>query len=75
MNDDSTLIATASEKGTLINVYDLPSAQKLHTLRRGSTPATIHSLSFAPVSVRPPLLAASGSHGTVHVFKLENSSK
>ncbi|GMH32741.1 hypothetical protein BSKO_00575 [Bryopsis sp. KO-2023] len=75
MNEDSTMVATASQKGTLINVHSLPDAQSIFTLRRGSTPATIHSLAFSPMSIEPTFLAASGSHGTVHVFRLTDAGR
>lgn len=67
---DSSMIATASRRGTLIHVFSVPDGEKLHTLRRGSTPSTILSLDFFVRSNQPPLLAAAGDHGTVHVFEL-----
>eukprot|EP00210_Caulerpa_lentillifera_P001871 g1800.t1 len=69
---DSTMIATASQRGTLIHVFSVPDGEKLYTLRRGSTPSTILSMDFTPNHIKPPLLAAAGDHGTVHVFELEN---
>ncbi|CAD7695509.1 unnamed protein product [Ostreobium quekettii] len=75
INHDSTMIASASLKGTIIQIHSLPQAQRTLKLRRGSTPATIHCLSFSPAGVDPPLLAAAGSHGTIHVFKLEDADK
>lgn len=30
----------------------------------------MHSLAFSPAGVEPPLLAASSSHGSVHLFRL-----
>ena len=44
-------------------------ASKAFTLRRGTRPATIHSLAFSPPGVHPPLLAATSSHGSVHLFR------
>lgn len=74
INDNFTLIATASEDGTLIKVFDISGepVQKFE-FRRGSSRATIHSLSFNNTST---CLACSSSNGTVHIFDLnENSSK
>lgn len=48
----------------------LPSATKAFTFRRGMLPATIHSLSFTPSGLEPPLLAAVSSHSTVHVWRV-----
>ena len=42
------LLATASEKGTVIRIHSFPQGALLHTFRRGSLPATICSLSFSP---------------------------
>ncbi len=37
--------------------------------RRGSVPATIHTLAWSPPNVQPPLLAVSSSRGSVHIFR------
>lgn len=70
-NSDGSLLASASSKGTVIRAYRMPGAAKAFTFRRGTYPAVIHSLTFSPAGVSPPLLAAASSHGTVHVFRLE----
>ncbi|CAG8622023.1 5293_t:CDS:2 [Cetraspora pellucida] len=67
INSEGTLLATASDKGTVIRVFSIPNAQKLHQFRRGSYPARIHSISFNLVS---SLLCVSSDTETVHVFKL-----
>lgn len=64
---DGSLLATASEQGTVIRVFKIPSAQQLCTLRRGSTPTTIHCLAFSASGTR---LAVSSASRTVHVFDL-----
>lgn len=67
MNSDGTLLATASEKGTVIRVFELPSAKKLYQFRRGSMPARIYSMSFNATST---LLCVSSATETIHIFKL-----
>ncbi|GAB7350652.1 hypothetical protein MBLNU459_g1219t1 [Dothideomycetes sp. NU459] len=67
MNTEGTLLATASEKGTVIRVFALPSAQKLYQFRRGSMPARIHCMSFNATST---LLCVSSATETVHIFRL-----
>mmetsp|Transcript_33604 Transcript_33604/g.88263 ORF Transcript_33604/g.88263 Transcript_33604/m.88263 type:complete len:428 (+) Transcript_33604:297-1580(+) len=68
-NDDGTMLATASIKGTVIRVFGTPSGEKLFELRRGMvTSATIFSMAFDATST---LLAASSDHPTIHIFKLE----
>lgn len=67
LNSTGTMLATASDKGTVIRVFSVPSAQKICQLRRGSYAARIYSISFNAVS---SLLAVSSASETVHIFKV-----
>lgn len=67
INSDGTLLATASETGTIIRVFSVPKGQKLYQFRRGTYPSTIYSMSFNPDS---SLLCVSSTSDTVHIFKL-----
>jgi autophagy-related protein 18 len=67
INSTGTLLATASEKGTVIRVWSIPGAEKLYQFRRGTREARIYSINFNVVS---SLLAVSSAHDTVHIFKL-----
>lgn len=60
-----SLLATASERGTVVKVYDLTRFELAHELRRGSTPATITSM-----ALDDDLCIVASSHGTVHFFSL-----
>ncbi|KAG8628399.1 hypothetical protein KVT40_004272 [Elsinoe batatas] len=71
INSDGTLLATASEKGTVIRVFELPSAKKLYQFRRGSMPSRIYSMSFNATST---LLCVSSATETIHIFKLTPQS-
>lgn len=72
-NQLGTLLATASEKGTIVRVFDLGTSpweggvRLLWEFRRGSDRANIYSLAFSQDGV---YLAASSDTGTVHIFKL-----
>lgn len=70
LNPDGTKIATASEKGTLIRVWDCGSGEPLRELRRGVDRAEIFCLSFNSGS---SYLACSSDKGTVHIFSLFDS--
>jgi len=66
-NENGTLLATASDKGTVIRVFSLPDGQVRYSFRRGSFPVTITSLSFSRESL---YLTVSSDSDTVHIFKL-----
>ncbi|KAG1730323.1 WD40 repeat-like protein [Suillus lakei] len=67
INSTGTILATASDKGTVIRVWSIPGAEKLYQFRRGTREARIHSINF---NVMSSLLAVSSAHDTVHIFKL-----
>ncbi|KAH8547866.1 WD40-repeat-containing domain protein [Umbelopsis sp. PMI_123] len=71
MNSDGTLLATASDKGTVIRVFTIPDSRKVFQFRRGSYPTKIYSISFNLVS---SLLCVSSATETVHIFKLSNEN-
>lgn len=72
LNIQGTRLATTSDKGTLIRIFNTHDGNLLTELRRGSQPATIYSINFSPDS---SLLVASSSHGTIHVFSADDSSR
>lgn len=72
INNTGTIIATASDKGTIIRVFGLPNGDKLYQFRRGSIPARIFSMAFNTTS---SLLCVSSATDTVHVFKLGGAQR
>lgn len=72
-NTSASLLATASEKGTVIRVFSIPEGIKLFEFRRGMKRCVqIYSLSFSPDSL---FLASSSNTETIHVFKLERDAE
>lgn len=67
LSRDGTLLATASEKGTIIRVFSVETGSKVYQFRRGTYPTKIYSMSFSDDN---QFLAASSSSKTVHLFKL-----
>lgn len=67
LNASGTRLATASETGTLIRVWDTATGDLLQELRRGSEKADICCIAFNSTST---LLACASDKGTVHIFKL-----
>jgi len=68
LNLKGNQVATASDKGTLIRIFDTNTGDKLKELRRGSGNARIYCINFNCDST---MLCASSDHGTVHIFSLE----
>ncbi|GAA5925725.1 phosphoinositide binding protein ATG18 [Sporobolomyces koalae] len=71
INPTGTLLASSSEKGTVIRVFGLPNGDKLHEFRRGSYSARIDSIGF---NLKSTLMAVSSDTETVHIFKLVNGA-
>lgn len=67
LNSEGSLLATASDKGTIIRVFSIPGAQKLYQFRRGTYPSRIFSIAFNLMST---LLCVSSATETVHIFRL-----
>eukprot|EP00164_Ancoracysta_twista_P002117 GFYU01002794.1.p1 GENE.GFYU01002794.1~~GFYU01002794.1.p1 ORF type:complete len:373 (+),score=56.93 GFYU01002794.1:221-1339(+) len=65
---EGDVLATCSDKGTVIRVFSVPNGMKTHTLRRGTYPTTIYSMAF---SCDASMLCVSSATGTVHIFKLD----
>ncbi|KAJ2519912.1 Phosphatidylinositol 3,5-bisphosphate-binding protein [Coemansia sp. BCRC 34490] len=65
---DGAMVASASEKGTLIRIFDTMSGRLLHELRRGVDRADIYSIAFSPDGSK---LCVSSDKGTVHIFNLD----
>jgi autophagy-related protein 18 len=74
-NQDGTMLASASSKGTVIRVYHMPHATMAFTFRRGTYPASIYSLVFSPSGEEPELLVAASSNGSVHLFHLQEQER
>ncbi|CCH41382.1 putative WD repeat-containing protein [Wickerhamomyces ciferrii] len=67
ISHDGTLLATASDKGTIVRVFSIETGVKLYQFRRGTYPTKIYSLSFSQDN---KFLTASSATETVHIFKL-----
>ncbi|CAF0976926.1 unnamed protein product [Adineta steineri] len=68
-----SIIATASNKGTVIRIHNVLDGSRLFEFRRGvRRVATIYSLAFSPDSM---FLAASSNTGTIHIFRLMNQKE
>jgi WD40 repeat protein len=68
LTPDGRLIATASEKGTLVRLINTESGNPLCEFRRGSSKADITSIVFEN---KLKFLAVASTSSTVHVFVIE----
>jgi len=66
-NSEGTILATTSEKGTLIRIYQVSNGTFLHEIRRGSQNAEIGHISFDDSSY---YVSCTSNHGTIHLFSL-----
>jgi hypothetical protein len=67
LNADGSRIASASEKGTLIRIWNCHNGEPLRELRRGMDRAEIYCIAFNPAST---FIACSSDKGTVHIYSL-----
>ena len=72
MNYDGTLVASASEKGTIIKIFQIKDGALIQELRRGSESAEIYSLAFDTKSL---YIACSSNKGTIHIFNVKNEKQ
>ena len=67
MNFSGSLLATASEKGTIIRLYNPHSGDLLQELRRGTDKAELYSIA---IDVSNRWLGCTSDKGTVHIFSI-----
>jgi len=67
ISSDGSLLATSSEQGTLIRVFDIKTLDQVAEFRRGMGHAIIYGLAFSPVN---RWLASTSDKGTLHIFDL-----
>ena len=67
ISKDGRLVATASETGTLLRVFNTDNGSLEYEFRRGSQSASIFDICF---NHDASLLACCSSNGTVHIFEM-----
>ena len=72
MNSEGTLLATSSDKGTLIRIFKAEDGTFLQELRRGKDKAEIFSICF---DVGSNFVASSSDKGTIHIWSLATAHK
>ncbi|MCQ2820188.1 MAG: hypothetical protein MJ252_23215, partial [archaeon] len=72
LNYDGTMLATSSDKGTLIRIFNSQKGDMLQEVRRGKDKAIIYCLNF---DFTGKLLICSSDKGTIHIWSLINGYK
>jgi WD40 repeat protein len=72
LNYDGSIMATASDKGTLIRLFLTNTCSFVQEFRRGKDKACIRDICF---SNNNKLIACSSNKGTVHIWNMENKLK
>ena len=72
VNRNGTLLATASDKGTLIRIFDVKDGKLLTELRRGSKNADINYIIFDEFN---KYVGCASGMGTVHIFSIVATMK
>jgi WD40 repeat protein len=68
LNYQGTILATASDRGTLIRIFSTATGKALHELRRGADKADIYSICF---DMQSNWLACSSDRSTIHIFSVK----
>lgn len=71
LSPDGSLLATASETGTLIRVYSTGNCARVAELRRGVDSAFVFSIAFSPSNDK---VAVTSDKSTLHIFDLPISN-
>mmetsp|Transcript_15951 Transcript_15951/g.49987 ORF Transcript_15951/g.49987 Transcript_15951/m.49987 type:complete len:392 (+) Transcript_15951:80-1255(+) len=72
LNGDGSLVATASDKGTLIRIFDTQTGEQLRELRRGVDRAVVYCIAFDQSS---RFVACTSDKGTAHIFSIEEPAE
>lgn len=72
LSPDGSLLATASEAGTLIRVFSASNCVRVAELRRGVDPAFVFSIAFSPSSDK---VAVTSDKSTLHIFDLPSQNE
>ena len=72
VNKDGSLLATASDKGTLIRIFSTHNGENITAFRRGNTNVTMNCISFSPNNI---FIGCTSNGGTIHIFSIASITK
>ena len=72
INNEGTLLITASDKGTLIRLFNTETSEMIIELRRGKKNAKINCLA---IDINTDFIGCTSDSGTVHIFDIHEVKK
>ena len=72
INKDGTLLATASDKGTLIRIFVIQNGENITTFRRGTKNVSMNCITFSPNNI---FIGCTSDGGTIHIFSIASITK
>ena len=72
MNNEGTLLITASDKGTLIRLFNISTEEMITELRRGKKNVKINCLA---IDINTEFVGCTSDVGTVHIFDIHEVNK
>ena len=72
INKEGTLLATSSDKGTLIRIFSINDGQKITEFRRGNTTVEMNCITF---DQNNKFIGCSSNVGTIHIFSIAAITK
>ena len=72
INKEGTLLATSSDKGTLIRIFSTNDGQKITEFRRGNTTVEMNCITF---DQNNKFIGCSSNVGTIHIFSIAAITK
>ena len=72
INKCGTLLATASDKGTLIRIFTIPVGENITAFRRGTKNVSMNCITFSPNNI---FIGCSSDVGTIHIFSIVSITK
>ena len=72
INNDGSLLATSSDRGTLIRIFRLPNGENITAFRRGTKNVTMNCIAFSPNNI---FIGCASDVGTIHIFSIASITK
>lgn len=69
LSADGKFLATASNKGTLIRLFDTEDGTQVNEVRRGADQAVVSDIAIDPEN---KFVACASDKGTIHIFKIDD---